>query len=154
MRRIYMVQHGEATSEDVDPSRPLTQKGREDVEKVRDFIKGLNLEISSIRHSGKRRALQTAEILSQAITPRPDLIHYEGMLPNDPVEPVYKEIKEGREDVMLVGHLPFLSRIASMFLIEREEETINFHMGGVVCLVGEGDGRFRVDWIIIPEIIK
>lgn len=152
MMRIYLVQHGEATSEEIDPARPLTQKGREDVERVAGFIGGLH--IPSIIHSGKTRAFQTAEILSQAVIPKVEPVQRDGLLPNDPVEPIYRELMNLEEDVMVVGHLPFLSRLASMLLVgSTEEEIIRFQMGGVVCLVRE-DGRFKIKWMVTPDILR
>ena len=35
---VYLVQHGDSVSKDVDLARPLSEKGRRDVEKVADFL--------------------------------------------------------------------------------------------------------------------
>jgi len=59
---IYLVQHGEAESKKEDPERSLTKKGRRDVEKVAVWAAQTGLKIEQIRHSGKRRAAETAEI--------------------------------------------------------------------------------------------
>jgi phosphohistidine phosphatase len=152
--KVYLVQHGEATSEEVDPARPLTQKGREDVEKVGEFLKGLPLDIDSVLHSGKTRALQTAEILAKAITPNIEPKKKEGLAPNDPVEPFYEELLGEGEGVMVVGHLPFLGRLASLLLTGSSKmDTILFRMGGVVCLSREEE-RWMVNWMVIPEILR
>ncbi len=36
---LYLIQHGEAISEQEDPARPLSGKGRRDAEKVVSHIK-------------------------------------------------------------------------------------------------------------------
>lgn len=35
---LYLIQHGDAKSEQEDPARPLSDKGRRDVEKVAGFL--------------------------------------------------------------------------------------------------------------------
>jgi len=61
--RLYLVQHGEAKREEEDPSRPLTENGRREVEIVAKFLSEAGIKIDKILHSGKLRAAQTAEIL-------------------------------------------------------------------------------------------
>jgi len=62
--RLYLVQHGKAKSKDEDPDRPLTDQGRNDIKKVAVFLaENAGLKVTSIYHSGKTRARQTAEVL-------------------------------------------------------------------------------------------
>jgi len=51
--KVYLVQHGQSVSEDVDPARPLSEKGQKDMEKVARFLKGVNLKITIIFKAGK-----------------------------------------------------------------------------------------------------
>ena len=53
--KLYLVQHGEAVSESVDPARPLTEQGRQAAQRVAAFAARLKLEAHQIRHSGKTR---------------------------------------------------------------------------------------------------
>ena len=57
--RVYLIQHGEARSEEEDPERPLTDKGRNTVESVSKYIAPLGLGVTQIVHSYKLRARQT-----------------------------------------------------------------------------------------------
>ena len=57
--KLYLVQHGEAKSKKEDPQRPLTERGGEDVAQVVAFAAGAGVQVSQIRHSGKRRAEET-----------------------------------------------------------------------------------------------
>ena len=59
---IYLVQHGEAEAENVDPARPLTERGRQDAGRVAAFAARLGLAVHQIRHGGKTRAEQTSSI--------------------------------------------------------------------------------------------
>ncbi|RTZ74271.1 MAG: hypothetical protein DSY99_02015 [Candidatus Neomarinimicrobiota bacterium] len=72
--RLYLIQHGQAKSADVDPDRHLTETGQQDVEKMHGFLKPMNLRVNDIWHSGKVRAAETAEILSPAISATHGLI--------------------------------------------------------------------------------
>jgi phosphohistidine phosphatase len=67
--RLYLVQHGEAVAEDVDPARPLSATGQSDVTKVARFLAASGLSVSQVLHSGKLRAEQTAALLAAALAP-------------------------------------------------------------------------------------
>ena len=41
--RIYLVQHGESKSEEEDPQRHLTERGIDEVQRVADFLRPLEL---------------------------------------------------------------------------------------------------------------
>jgi phosphohistidine phosphatase len=56
--------------------------------------------------------------------------------------------------IALVGHLPFLDRLASLLITDDENtHVIQFRMGGLVKLVPKSEGPgFTVAWILAPEI--
>ncbi len=152
---LYLVQHGEAASETVDPSRPLTGKGMADVLKVAGFLKGkINADI--IWHSTKLRARETAGIFAEALLPKNGLSEKQGLAPNDPVHGI-KEIilKEMPKHLMIVSHLPFLAKLASLLLADSENNNlVTFRQAGVVCLEQTDQGNWAVAWIVIPELIE
>jgi phosphohistidine phosphatase len=76
----------------------------------------LGVEVTEIRHSGKTRARQTAEIIGQALSPPQGVKAVSGLSPLDDVGPVAEELDEVSEPLMLVGHLPFLERLAGQLL--------------------------------------
>lgn len=65
--KLYLVQHGEASAKTVDPERPLTELGRTDVEQLARFLGEAGVRIERVMHSGKLRAVQTAECLAAGI---------------------------------------------------------------------------------------
>jgi hypothetical protein len=67
--RLYLVQHGDALPEQVDPERPLSAKGRRDVEAVARVLASAGARAVRVAHSGKLRAQQTAEVLTAALAP-------------------------------------------------------------------------------------
>jgi len=151
--KVYLVQHGQSVSEDIDPARPLSEKGQKDVQKIAQFLKGINLEISVILQSGKTRATQTAEILNPKATSSKGIMKKQGLAPNDPVDPWVEELNKSPDDIMIVGHLPFLSKLASR-LLGREEEVINFQPAGIVCLEKIEPLPWRIRWMVVPELLS
>ena len=152
--KVYLVQHGEPVSKDVDPARPLSDKGRRDIEKVGEFLKGANVKVAVIMQSGKTRATQTAEILNGKIGAVKGVVEKEGLAPNAPVDPLRDELMETQEDVMIVGHLPFLAKLATTLMGGTEEQSfVGFKQGGVVCLEKGEAGNWQLGWMIIPELL-
>ena len=85
---VYLVQHGEAQPKSVDPARPLTERGRQDAQRVATFAARLGLEVEQIRHSGKTRAEQTAVAFGEALSPPGGVVKVAGLAPKDAVQPV------------------------------------------------------------------
>jgi len=152
--RLYLVQHAKAASKEVDSQRPLTDEGRRDVQKVAAFIKPLNLGVDFLWHSGKTRAAQTAEALAEVVEVRTETAPRDGLAPNDDVAAMKDELASGRHDVMIVGHLPFLSKLASLLLAGDETAgTVAFQQGGVVCLEQGAEDEWQINWMVIPELL-
>ena len=156
---LYLVQHGEAKPEQEDPARPLSERGREEVQRVARYAARLGLKVAEIRHSGKLRAEQTAQILAEALAPSRGVRKAEGLAPLDDPAPRQEElerlVEEGAEGLMLVGHLPHLSRLAGLLLVgDPERELIRFRMGGIVCFSREREEEgWAVKWILVPELV-
>lgn len=152
--KLYLVQHAKAASEQVDPQRPLTEEGRNDIQKVAAFIKPLNLCVDYLWHSGKKRAVQTAEVLAEVIKINKTQTAHDGLGPADDVTALKDELVSATGDIMLVGHLPFLSKLASLLLAGSESaNTVAFRNGGIVALNRSDKNQWQIAWIIIPELI-
>ncbi|MCX8011863.1 MAG: phosphohistidine phosphatase SixA [Desulfobacterota bacterium] len=152
--KVYLIQHGESLTEEVDPTRPLSEKGQKDSVKIAELLKKLEIKVSVIYESGKKRATQTAEIINSKISSLKGIIQRNGLAPNDPVSPWVGELhNKGEEDIIIVGHLPFLSRLTSRLLNKKEEEEIvAFTPGGVVCLERFKDKQWWIRWMVLPEL--
>ncbi|MCP4262161.1 MAG: phosphohistidine phosphatase SixA [Planctomycetes bacterium] len=151
--KLYLVQHAKAASKEVDPERSLTEEGLRDIQKVAAFIKPMAMSVDCLWHSGKKRAHQTAGFLAEVITINKEHSVHEGLAPNDDVKTIENEIVSLKKDIMIVGHLPFLSKLASLLLTGREtSETVTFKNTGIVCL-NYNDRQWNIEWIIIPEIL-
>ncbi len=148
---VYLVQHAEVMSEEENPDRPLTKDGRHATADVAVIAAKLGLDVQQIRHSGKTRAEQTAQILSEALLPPDGVVQMDGLGPLDDVEPVAVELAHTSKPVMLVGHLPFMERLASAMLTGNvETPVVKFTNAAIVCL--SLDAQWQVTWILTPEI--
>ena len=152
--KLYLVQHAKAASKQEEPERPLTEEGRRDVQRVAAFIKPLKLCVDYLWHSGKRRAEQTAGFLAEVVRINNEQTARDGLGPNDDVGVIRDELASTETDVMIVGHLPFLSKLASLLLAGSESaDTVAFKQGGIVCLRRGEEEQWQIDWMMIPELI-
>lgn len=142
------MQHGEAKKEEEDPERPLTSKGKEEAGHVAMRAAKL-MKVASIRHSPKLRAKQTADIFAGHL--HASSVEAEGLKPLDDPEIARKMVEGQKENLMLVGHLPHMNRLASLLLTgNADADIVAFRMGAVVCL--EKEEKWRVKWILTPEL--
>ena len=151
---LYLVQHAEAMKEEEDPSRDLTEKGRGDIEIVSHYLKRLNIPVQQIFHSGKTRAKSTAVVLGRHLNPPKGVSEAPGLAPLDDPKIWADRIARLDEDILLVGHLPHLGKLAALLISgDQERSVINFQMGGAVCLRRLDSGQWAVEWLIIPDNI-
>jgi phosphohistidine phosphatase len=151
---VYLVQHADAKSDREDPLRPLSAKGRDDIMRVAAYLSQLNIPVTMIVHSTKLRARQTAEILFEHLKPAKGLSESEGLAPLDEPAIWAERLKDVQDDVILVGHLPHLARLASLLLCGDSKRTIvSFRMGGVVCIGKENSGLWSLQWMLTPEVV-
>jgi phosphohistidine phosphatase len=152
--RVYLVQHGQSKSEEEDPQRRLTSQGIGEVQKIADFLRPLELRLDAVWHSGKARAQQTAELLAPAVSARDRIVQREGLGPKDQVAPTTQALEEAGGDVMIVGHLPFLSNLAALMTTGSEaNEIVRFQFGCVVCIERDEKGKWKVAWMITPALV-
>jgi len=152
--KLYLVQHAKAASKEIDPQRPLTEEGLRDIKKVAEFIKPSELCVDYLWHSGKKRAVQTAEVLAAVIKVNKTLTGRDDLEPNDDVNVLANELASATDDIMVVGHLPFLAKLASLLLTGLESaETVAFKQGGIVCLSRCNENKWQIDWKVTPELL-
>lgn len=138
--KLYLVRHGEALPADKNPERPLSEKGRKDVQKVGQELARRNVTCSEIWHSRKLRAVETAHFLAEILQIPEVCRERDGLNPNDPVEAVKWDIEDFIQhspgsDLMIVGHLPLLADLAFLLLgSSASAEKISFEAGSVIVL--------------------
>jgi phosphohistidine phosphatase len=152
--KVYLVQHGDALPKEVDPERPLSEKGRADVERIASFLGRSGLRVSRILHSGKQRAEQTAELLAAAVGSGDGVDQVSGINPLDPTDHLAQGVGEWTDDTMVVGHLPFMGKLASRLVAGDEAASVvMFTPGTVICLERGEQGSWSIAWMIRPELV-
>lgn len=152
--KLYLCQHAEAQWEEVDPSRPLTERGYDDVRRVGAHAAGrARVRVRRIIHSGKLRARQTAEVWAQYLSPV-EVLQAEGLDPQAEPGVWADRLARETEDTMLVGHLPHLARLASRLLCGDEGQgLVTFYHGGIVCLEKKEEGTWSLQWALTPAVV-
>ena len=146
--RVYLVQHGLAKDKSEDIERPLSGQGREDVARCAGFLSLFEKPRPvKILHSGKLRAEQTADMFAEAWGCIPVECSLD-LTPNDDPSIWSAHLASRDKDMMLVGHLPHLQRLAGLLICgDSEREAVHFRNGGVLCLE-----RGRAGWTVLWQI--
>ena len=158
---VYLVQHGEALAEEQDPQRRLSDTGRATVARVARFLAACGLRLIDppivvLRHSGKPRAQETAEILAGALCPQARPTALNGLQPNDDPAGIRAELESRRDEhtaLMFVGHLPHLARLAGLLLTGDAERSPVRLVNAAVLRLGFRSGRWAVDWYVTPACV-
>jgi len=150
---LYLVQHGQSLPKDVDPDQGLSEKGVAETERIAGVAKNYNINVGQIRHSVKTRARKTAEILASALLPGGDVKEVQGLKPMDDVAAFAASLNPD-SNTMLVGHLPFMERMASYLIIGSIDKPVfKFQNSGIVCLDKDPDSKsWIIKWTLMPRI--
>jgi phosphohistidine phosphatase len=151
---LYLVRHGEAQPEVIDPDRSLTEAGKGTVEGMARLVAAFNIPVSEILHSGKTRARQTAEIFTHHLKPTVGIKEAKRIKPNDDVTKIEPELDPSL-NLMLVGHLPYLERLVSYLVTgSPDRPIIKFQTAGIVCLDRIGThGPWHIKWALMPKMV-
>ena len=152
---IYLVQHGKNLPKDADTQKGLSKEGKKEVKDVALAARRMGVKLSTIKHSGKKRALQTAEIFESFLKPRNGVLETSGLGPLDDVSSVAENI-DPQENVMFVGHLPFMEKLVSHLITGSvEKPVLKFQNGGMVCLEKNPEsGAWVIKCMLTPDIFK
>ena len=79
----------------------------------------------------------------------------DGLNPNDPVEPIASWIESITEELMLVGHQPFMGRLATQLLGHHgDEPPVLFLPGSICALERNPSGAWQLIWMVRPELTR
>ena len=150
---LYLVRHAEAEEGEVDDERPLSEHGWAEVRKVAGYAaQHLAIEVDRVLHSQKTRARQTAQVLAGALEPAPTLEEVDALDPEADPHVWAGRLADGHKDVLLVGHVPHVERLAALLLCGDENRpVVTFQTGSILCLAKDG-GAWSVRWMVVPNI--
>jgi phosphohistidine phosphatase len=150
---LYLVQHGKSLSKEEDSEQWLSDPGISETRQIARVAAGYRVAPKRIHHSVKTRARQTAEIFAHALHPAGGVHQVEGIKPMDDVTAIAAELRPD-DGLMLVGHLPFMSRLAAYLVSGRIEPPVfRFQNSGIVCLDRQpDDSNWQMVWTLMPHI--
>lgn len=152
--KLYLVHHGDAVPEEQDPQRPLTLRGRADARRVAAFaVAHAGVRVDRIVHSEKLRARQTAEAWLEAL-PEARLVIDGRLNPSTDPLTLLDDIAQAKDDMLLVGHLPFLRQLTAYLVCgDVNRSVLTYPSGGAVCLERSAGGAWSILWIIAPDLL-
>jgi phosphohistidine phosphatase len=162
---IFILRHGIAVERGTkdfqnDSERPLTAKGTRQLRKSAAAMRQMKLRFDLILSSPYERAKRTAEIVAEELKLKKrlkfsDALKYDG----DAGELVHQlsTLKSAPENLLLVGHEPYLSQLISLLVSGNEEVAIDFKKGGLCKLEAEKlhYGKCaQLRWLLTPKQMK
>ncbi len=152
---LYLVQHGKNLPKDQDPEQSLSPEGSEESHLVARAASKLSPTLRLIQHSPKTRARQTAEIFADHLSPEQGVQEREGIKALDDVTLVAEELQDDR-DLMLVGHQPFMGRLATYLAAGYQEPAVvAFQNSGIVRMDRDEDsGTWYISWTLLPSVLR
>ena len=150
---LFLVQHGKSLPAEIDPDKGLSEAGVAEVKHIAGVAKRYGIPVQCIRHSGKKRARQTAEIFASALGPVSDVQEISGLNPMDDVAD-FASTLEGRDNHMLVGHLPFMERLTAYLITGSIDKPVfKFQNGGIVSQDKDPNTHsWVIKWELLPNI--
>jgi phosphohistidine phosphatase len=162
-RDIYLVRHAFAGHADPaqwpdDSKRRLTKDGIREFRSMARGLRRLVPEVDVVLSSSYSRAWETARLLrEEAGWPKPqDCPPLEADKPAAAALPVLRE--PTASSIVVVGHVPHLSRLASLLCAGSEDAAeIKLKKGAVALLrigadVQPGSGELR--WLLQPKVLR
>jgi phosphohistidine phosphatase len=153
--KLYLMRHGEALSPDKDPERGLTDSGKLNVEKIARQLSTNGVSFSQVFHSPKKRARETAEIMTSIISPSITLAVHKHIAANDDPQLLIPEINDWDEDTLITSHLPFVPNLMTALTGQDAFlSNISFETGTVVCLERNEHAAWVFNWATAPSSLS
>ncbi|MGA3285388.1 MAG: phosphohistidine phosphatase SixA [Verrucomicrobiota bacterium] len=163
--KLYILRHGIAVMRDDldfknDAKRPLTPKGKRQLRQTAAAMKKMGLRFDLILSSPYLRAKQTAEIVAESLKLIKQLKFSDALVPDGSPKNLIRQLNESKplpENVLLVGHEPYLSCLISLLTTGGMDLTMDFKKGGLCKLeIGKlsHDRCATLVWLLTPRQMK
>jgi phosphohistidine phosphatase len=159
---LYLLRHGLAVEPGTegfahDAERPLTPKGERKLGKIAEGIKALEISFDLILSSPYVRARRTAEIVAEALSIGKKLGFSDALMPAGSVKRLIEslnQIEPAPEDVLLVGHEPYMSEMISLLVSGQVGFAVVMKKGGLCKLSAQSIHAGRcaaLEWLLTPK---
>ncbi len=161
--QLFFLRHGKAHERSAkfqpDSKRPLTPDGIKAMRKVARGMRKLKLSFDLVLTSPYVRAAQTAQIAAEVLGAKKVLLS-ESLIAEADGRELIAEINEsyGRaENILLVGHEPYMSHLLSVLLTGKDGLEINLKKAGLakISLNHLHHGKCaRLEWLLTPKQLE
>jgi len=161
---LHLLRHGIAVERGAhnlrnDSHRPLTPEGIKRTRKVARALAALKLKFDVVFTSPYVRAKQTADIVAEVLGIPQKLRLSNALAPGGRPRELMAEVRrqcKGSSRVLLVGHEPDLSRLASLLICGRADADLTLKKAGL-CVLDCGElvaGRCAsLEWLLPPRLL-
>jgi phosphohistidine phosphatase len=140
--RLSFLRHGIAADRgrseyENDSERPLTPKGERQIRRIAKGIQAAGLSYDLILASPYLRAKQTAEIVAQVLSTPEGVLLADALTPESNPRQLIDALRtdyHAQQDVLVVGHEPYLSRLISILLTGGPNLSVAMKRGGLCAL--------------------
>lgn len=160
--RLYLMRHGEAVAREEstdDSRRALTADGKRKMKEIARGLVRIGLALDAIVSSPLVRAVETAEIVARATEPAVPVEQADALGPGASTEAAVAFLgTQGRRSrVLLVGHEPSLSALATRLIGGGRHTNLAFKKGGC-CLITFDEfppaSAGELQWWLTPRIMR
>jgi phosphohistidine phosphatase len=162
--RIYLIRHSNAVDpgtpgyED-DSQRPLTERGRDKMNKIASALKKMKVKPDLIVSSPYVRARQTAEIVAKVMKYKRNICFNDALIPMGDANEIIGEINEKYDvdELVLVSHEPFISGLVGTLTAGNPDIALNIKNGGICCLLADDlhmERRAVLEWFLTPKFLS
>ena len=130
--------------------RPLSGRGVAASTAVAAAAASRGVKPDLIWHSGKIRALQTAQLFRRACNPQAAFAAVHGLQSGDPPRWIRDELLGDERSILIVGHMPHLPGLLSL-LCAAEGAAPSFPLHGCVALEPSGE-LWKEIWRLDAEL--
>lgn len=145
---LIIVRHGEAEpKKDSDRERKLTEEGVNQARRAGKFLMFRGLKVTYVATSPYIRAVQTAKEIAGQLGV--EVKEWEDLEPNRDYKELARKLGEVKENLVLVGHEPFLSSLIK----EMTGGEVKLSTGGV-AIVDCREGRWLLVELLSQDTLK
>jgi phosphohistidine phosphatase len=159
---IFILRHGIAVEPgspgiSKDSDRILTPKGERKLWQVADAISALEISFDIILTSPYLRARQTADVIADGTESKKRVVETDHLTPGGSAKKLIEQlaaIKPAPENVLLVGHEPYLSEFIALLIAGDAPVRITMKKGGLCKLTVDAIqyGQCAVlEWLLTPK---
>ncbi len=140
-----------------DADRPLTPKGKQRLWRTTEAMQAMEIKFDMVISSPLLRAMQTAQIVTEAMALRKRLILTDNLAPNGSPKLLIEQINQldsRVKNILLVGHEPYLSKLIALLCLGNTTASLDLKKGGLAKMELKklrGARCATLAWLLTPK---